>query len=45
MTSLRIFATDKPSMIGAPVLPMSKQDQRAWQVLAERRRKKEKVDE
>jgi hypothetical protein len=27
MTSLRIFSTSRPSLIGAPVLPMSKEDE------------------
>jgi hypothetical protein len=37
MTSLRIFATAKPSLIGARVLPMSPEDARFWKLLAARR--------
>lgn len=37
MTARRIFATAKPSLIGARVLPMSKADTAFWQRLAERR--------
>jgi hypothetical protein len=36
MTSLRIFSTSRPSLIGAPVLPMSKEDEDFWRLRAQR---------
>lgn len=38
MTALRIFATAKPSLIGARVEPMSQEDERFWQIIRARRR-------
>lgn len=40
MTALRIFHTSRPSLIGAPVLPMSKVDEETnarWAVKAKAR--------
>ena len=41
MTALRIFQTAKPSLVGAPVLPMSKEDREFWRLLAERKQKEQ----
>ena len=32
MTALRIWKTSSPSMVGAPVIPMSKQDAEFWRL-------------
>lgn len=45
MTALRFFSTAKPSLVGAPVLPMSKQDEQFWQLLKERQQQKEQSNE
>lgn len=37
MTSLRIFSTAKPSLIGAPVLPMNREDEEFWRRYHERK--------
>jgi hypothetical protein len=42
MTALRIFQSDKPSLVGVPVLPMSKEDALFWKLRAERKEKERK---
>jgi hypothetical protein len=37
MSALRIFATGRPSLIGAPVRPMSRLDAEFWRIRAERK--------
>lgn len=40
MTALRFFTSTRPSLIGAPVLPMNKQDEAFWKLLSERRKER-----
>lgn len=41
MTALRFFSTSKPSLIGAPVQPMSKDDRNFWRIWNERKQKEQ----
>lgn len=36
MTALRIFSTAKPSLVGARVLPMSREDEKFWRLQRKR---------
>jgi hypothetical protein len=42
MTSLRIFKSDRISLVGAPVQPMSKEDTLFWKLRAERKEKEQR---
>lgn len=40
MTALRFFTSTRPSLIGAQVPPMNKQDEEFWKLLSKRRKER-----